>query len=67
MNIRDVLWHLSNHGSELEKKWTLQFEQENGVHKNKTLNKCKYTLATAGCDRAIELLTVTEADDMPFP
>ena len=34
-NIRDVLWHLSKRGSELEKRWTFSILDKNGAHKNK--------------------------------
>ena len=35
MNIRDVSWHLSKRGSELEKRCTSSFIGKNGAQKNK--------------------------------
>ena len=40
-NIRDVSWHLSRRGSELEKRWTFSFLVKNGAHKNKAWAICK--------------------------
>ena len=40
-NIRDVSWHLSKRGSELEKRWTFSFLDKNGAHKNKACFKEK--------------------------
>ena len=34
-NIRDVSWHLSKRGSELEKRWTYSIFDINGAHQNK--------------------------------
>ena len=34
-NIRDVSWHLSKRGNELEKRWTFPFLGKKGAHKNK--------------------------------
>ena len=34
-NIRDVSWHLSKRGNELEKRWTFCILGKNGAHKNK--------------------------------
>ena len=34
-NIRDISWHLSKRGSELEKRWTFSILVENSAHKNK--------------------------------
>ena len=33
--IRDVSWHLSKRGSELEKRWPFSILDKNGAHKNK--------------------------------
>ena len=38
-NIRDVSWHLSKHGNELEKRRTFYFLDKNGAHKNKACTK----------------------------
>ena len=38
-NIRDVSWHLSKRGSDLEKRWTFSILDKNGSHKN---NKAWY-------------------------
>ena len=36
-NIRDVSWHLSRRGSELEKRWTISILDKNGAHKKSLL------------------------------
>ena len=35
VHIRDVSWHLSKRGSELEKRWTFSILDKNDAHKNK--------------------------------
>ena len=38
-NIRDVSWHLSKRGSELEKRCTFSILDKNGAHKNKACSR----------------------------
>ena len=45
-NIRDVSWHLSKRGSELEKRWTFSILDKNDAHKNKA---CRKTMKSLSC------------------
>ena len=46
VNIRDVSWHLSKCGSELEKRWTYSILDKNGAHKNKAWPRAEQAAAT---------------------
>ena len=54
-NIRDVPWHLSKRGGELEKRWPFSVLDKNGAHKNKacTTAAClPYVFSSAYCFKA---------------